>query len=303
MNSNTLVECRKGCGIGVPRHNLSKHEEIECTLICKERRQRLMQMLTDETGREKNEMLLKIKEKEKEIESVKEDYNARLRMLHWSTTSEGKDIVLYNYDENAHKEKQLKADVVPVIRKVISFSYMKDKKKAFMSKPFYTHINGYKMCFFVHPNGYGRAEGTHVSVMISIMRGDNDYYLQWPFRGVVTFRLLDQSQNKDHKEVTVSYVNSTLSYSGRVLIGNYSPAKGKLWMVSHKSLTGSSGSQYVKNDCMILEVCKVEINRSRAVRKTEQRKNIFTFLIFIVISLLVHLCVIYFSSHYKLLFL
>lgn len=255
-----------------------------------------MKMLTDETENERNKMLLKIKEKEKEIESVKEDYNARHRMLHWSTTSQGKDIVLHSYDESPHIEKQLKAEVVPVIRKIISFSDMKDKKKMFMPKPFYTHTNGYKMCFIVYPNGYGRAEGTHISVMISIMRGDNDYNLQWPFCGVVTFRLLDQSQKKNHKEVTVSYVNSDPAYSSRVLVGNYSAATGKLWMVSHESLTEKGGSQYVKNDCMMLEVCKVDMNTSRDVR-AELRKNILSFLVFIVVSILVHLCVIYSSSH------
>ena len=285
--SHDIVNCRKGCGVSLTWHNRTKHEEIECICIPKDKRQRLMQMLTEETRKEQNQMLLKIKEKENEIESVKEELGARHRMLHCSTDEE-----THSYNESPGLEEQLQAAVAPVSMKVISFSDMKDKKQTFMSKPFYTHKNGYKMCLFIYPNGYGEAEGTHVSVMISIMRGDNDCKLQWPFCGVVTFQLLDQSKMRDHKEVTVSYLNSHPSYSSRVRIGNYTAAKGKFWMISHESLKENSGRQYVKDDSMIFYVCKVEINNSRAVKRTELRNDILSFLVFVIVSILVHLCFI-----------
>lgn len=103
----------------------------------------------------------------------------------------------------------------------------------YMAKPFYTYANGYKMCLFIYPNGYGKADGTHVFVSISVMKGENDFNLKWPFRGVIT---LDQSKQEDHKEVTVSYFECDSSYSSRVCIGSHSAATGKLWMITHQSL-------------------------------------------------------------------
>ena len=50
----------------------------------------------------------------------------------------------------------------------------------------YTQFAGYKFCLFVCPKSKGfddDGKGTHVSVFISFMKGDNDDNLKFPFNG------------------------------------------------------------------------------------------------------------------------
>ena len=49
----------------------------------------------------------------------------------------------------------------------------KESKRDWYSDPVYSHFGGYKMCLKVDANGYGLGEGSHVSVFINLMRGDN----------------------------------------------------------------------------------------------------------------------------------
>ena len=47
-------------------------------------------------------------------------------------------------------------------------------------------------------------EGTHVSVYVHLMQGRYDDRLVWPFRGDVTFSLVNQGMDKGHVEKTVT---------------------------------------------------------------------------------------------------
>ena len=60
------------------------------------------------------------------------------------------------------------------------------------------------MCATVDANGKGDGEGTHVSVFVYLMKGDNDDSLTWPFTGTVTFELLNQMVDKNHHKKTVT---------------------------------------------------------------------------------------------------
>ncbi len=48
----------------------------------------------------------------------------------------------------------------------------------------------------LYPNGDGTGHGTHVSIFFQIMNGSFDGILNWPFKGKVSFMILDQ----DHVE-------------------------------------------------------------------------------------------------------
>ena len=69
------------------------------------------------------------------------------------------------------------------------------------SPPFYTHPHGYKMCLCVWPNGFGDGEGTYLGVTVHLMRGEFDDHLKWPFRGDITYVLLDQEGGEDCKDL------------------------------------------------------------------------------------------------------
>ncbi len=70
------------------------------------------------------------------------------------------------------------------------------------SPPVYTHHQGYKICLRVFANGIIIGEGTHVTVSVFFMRGEFDDSLKWPFRGVISYQLLDQVNANNHKTYT-----------------------------------------------------------------------------------------------------
>ena len=64
------------------------------------------------------------------------------------------------------------------------------------SVPFYTSRHGYKMCLRVYLNGDGSGKETHLSFFLTLMKGEYDALLQWPFSQQVTLMLLDQDKKK-----------------------------------------------------------------------------------------------------------
>ena len=66
------------------------------------------------------------------------------------------------------------------------------------SAPFYTSRFGYKLCLRLYMNGDGSGKGTHLSFFLTIIKGEYDALLQWPFNQMVTLMLLDQSSRKKH---------------------------------------------------------------------------------------------------------
>ena len=65
---------------------------------------------------------------------------------------------------------------------------------ALQSDPFYTESCGYKMQLLLYPNGNGSGENTHISVFLSIIDGEYDSLLSWPFITAVKFTLIDQQR-------------------------------------------------------------------------------------------------------------
>lgn len=65
------------------------------------------------------------------------------------------------------------------------------------SAPFYTSRHGYKMCLRVYLNGDGSGRETHLSFFLTIMNGEYDALLPWPFSQCVTLTLLDQDKKKN----------------------------------------------------------------------------------------------------------
>ena len=71
------------------------------------------------------------------------------------------------------------------------------KTLSLYSAPFYTSRHGYRMCLRLYLNGDGTGKGSHLSYFLTIMRGEFDALLQWPFQQVV--RLALRSQNPSSK--------------------------------------------------------------------------------------------------------
>ncbi len=136
------------------------------------------------------------------------------------------------------------------------------------SRPFYSHIGGYKMCLRVHANGSGTARGTHVSVLVQLMQGEHDEHLKWPFCGDITWQLINQKREVEHLQRTVNF-NDTVGPRGvadspsRQEIARL--VRGFSKFISHAELVaGSQDKAYLKNDCLKFRVLKVIVKSSHS---------------------------------------
>ena len=64
------------------------------------------------------------------------------------------------------------------------------------SAPFYTSRFGYKLCLRLYMDGDGSGKGSHLSFFLTIMKGEYDALLPWPFSQMVTLMLVDQNKKK-----------------------------------------------------------------------------------------------------------
>ncbi|CAF1248442.1 unnamed protein product [Rotaria sp. Silwood1] len=73
-----------------------------------------------------------------------------------------------------------------------------ERQTSILSPIFYSSPTGYKMRARLFLFGDGNARRTHVSLFFSLMKGEYDAVLKWPFHYKVTFCLLDQTGNNRH---------------------------------------------------------------------------------------------------------
>ena len=91
------------------------------------------------------------------------------------------------------------------IWKIDNFSKLKREAKAGVnqgktSAPFYTEHYGYKLVITLYPNGLGLGKGNSISVFVSLVKGEYDAILHWPFRRKAKLTLLDQQENPKERE-------------------------------------------------------------------------------------------------------
>ena len=98
------------------------------------------------------------------------------------------------------------------------FSEIKKKKAHWFSPPYYLH--GYKMCLEVDLESNHDGFDRYLRIDHYIMKGPFDDILQWPFRGEVIVKVVDQSGCGNHHEYEYDYNEATGNEGGRVLIDN-----------------------------------------------------------------------------------
>ena len=142
------------------------------------------------------------------------------------------------------------------------FSKRKQLNNRYVSPTFYTHPQGYKLCLQVDANGYGIGigKGTHVSIFATLMRGEHDQHLQWPFTGDIIIELLNWRGDKGHHNMTLS-IDSSSGFV-RVTQGTYGNLVGFYQFISHSSLpyNPTTNTEYLQDDCLRLRVSVTKIN-------------------------------------------
>ena len=132
--------------------------------------------------------------------------------------------------------------------------YQKDGDEWY-SPHFYTHPNGYKMCLKVYANGNLSGKSTHLSVYVHLMKGEFDDQLKWPFRGNVTFKLINQEEDSDHV-LDTAYSQYVPLRCKRVMTEGR--PDGNAWGIPKFFPHAELQPKYLKNDCIKLCIKKVE---------------------------------------------
>ena len=145
--------------------------------------------------------------------------------------------------------------ICPVTIKMSKFNSRKERKKGWLSDPFYTHNKGYKMRLNVDAAGYDDGEGTHLSVYLYLMKGPHDDKLTWPLRGSFEIKLLNQISDSEHCPVILKYDDEDAV--GRVTENENS--LGYDQYISNQDLNKDTQTcQYLKDDCLFFQVTKLE---------------------------------------------
>ena len=119
------------------------------------------------------------------------------------------------------------------------------------SAPFYTSRHGYKLCLRLYMNGDGSGKGSHLSFFLTVMRGEFDSLLRWPFRQTVSLILLDQDRQRDIVQTFRPEPNSASFQRPRLEMNVASGCP------TFAPLSVLDNSSYVKEDTMFLK-CVVD---------------------------------------------
>ena len=132
------------------------------------------------------------------IASMKEENKAVQDKLQSATET----IASMKEDNKAVQDRLHSMRKKSVIFKIMNYE---EKKKNNEVQSFYIGIDEYNMHIKVYPNGLVIYEGTHVSVFVHILKGDNDDNLDWPFIGTVEIELLNQLEDNNHHLMTLTF--------------------------------------------------------------------------------------------------
>ena len=125
----------------------------------------------------------------------------------------------------------------------------------YISPPFYSHRIGYKLRLEVFPNGLSAGAGTHVSVFIRLLKGDNDQNLAWPMAILLHVKLFNWCKNDSHIVAKIP-INDCMPVTGTNTKADLSG--GLLKFCTHSTLLANyKSTQYVQDDCMRVKVVKI----------------------------------------------
>ena len=141
------------------------------------------------------------------------------------------------------------------------FSQKRRENYQWYSRPFYSAPGGYKLRLSVFANGYGNGKGTHVSLGIFLMKGENDDHLEWPFKHDVMYRILNWKRDEKHVVSKIAFKNAVRGENARVTTAiTTANGGGQPKVLSHALLYDSKDEhvQYLNEDCLCVEVLAVE---------------------------------------------
>ena len=145
---------------------------------------------------------------------------------------------------------------MPVIVMMSDFETKRNSNESWYSPVFCTHEKGYHFRLRVDANGWC-GTGDAVAVVVSIVKGDYDDQLQWPFEGIITVQTINHISNSAHS-VSQKFKFNGGGYECQRVTDETQPEYG-CWcdrFIRYDSLyyNQTNNSQYLKVDCLFFLV-------------------------------------------------
>lgn len=240
---------------------------IEEILASKDAEIRQLKKEIQELRREKNEQnadLQKVIEKTRHSLALQE---------HRLSLAEQQNHAL---TQNLSILRQFLPNPLPITFTINKFDQLRQSNKWWYSRPFYSHIAGYKFGMFVFCNGVLDGKGTHISVFLYLVRGEYDADLDWPFQGSVVIHLINQRADRQHFQKVIRFTEDTpIAVSSRVMESEMAKeGNGPTQFISQADLTYNQqkDTEYVRDDCLKIRVTSINI-KTDSVPRTPTATN------------------------------
>ena len=263
------VLCTNKCGETLQRQNLVNHIASDCPLTiidcdfehigCKERLARkemeahyvdsivhhvLLQAASHKQLTQSHEELTA------KHEDLKESHRrALLRIV--KLEQENKQLRQQVEKIDLEQQMQLISTPLPCAITFIMTNFKQKKKDGtiWYSPPFYTGPMGYKLCLSICANGLGEGKGQYISASFSLMKGEFDDQLKWPFKESLQIKLVNKDHSKDDK-VSFVHFSDTSSAGNRLTTGiRCANTFGIAKFISHESIPN-----FIQNDSLKFQV-------------------------------------------------
>ena len=147
------------------------------------------------------------------------------------------------------------SSAMPVVVMMNDFRKRKMEDERWYSPVLVTNTNGYNIRLRLDVNGW--SGGDSIAMVVSLVRGENDNRLPWPFEGVITVQALNHLKDSAHSKVK-HFVFYGGGYECQRVTDDTQPEFG-CWcdrFISHKTLKYNSRKQcqYLKDDCIFFLV-------------------------------------------------
>ena len=251
------VECdfgHAGCNTKLPRQDLERHMEestqkhlvlMSVSLkLSKEQQEKSQQELQQNFKRN-------LEKRDRQITKLQEQLQAETEVK----ISDLQQQLQQKSQQVETLERCMGGVVCSPTIKMPDFKQYKDENTCWFSPPLYTHYGGYKFCTKVWARGGWRRD--KLTVLLCSMKGEFDRQLQWPAKCTITLQLLNQERDQDHVTVT----ETPTGWKRPTTEGHCDTIK-IYHCIAHKDLEYDAQKQtcYLKNDCLVFRVAKVELN-------------------------------------------
>ena len=211
----------------------------------------LKQKLTNQRKETKDQITEVQKKLEQKLTDQRKETKQQISGLQTQLQNENETLQKTLHQQVYKQGKQIQdslsivTDLSPPLRITLTkFSVHKARglRGDWKSEPFYSHTGGYKFQLNIDTNGYGEAQGTHISAYLYSMEGEYDGDLSWPIQITAHLQLLNQRGDHGHVVANLNHRHDTDS--------DYIEFARKFIAHSELAYNAAMDTQYLKDDCL-----------------------------------------------------